>query len=327
VRPSPLLILAGVVSLGMGCPAADDDTAGDDDTTADDDTTDDDDTAFDDDSGDDDTAGDDDAGLVARIAVVEVTEHGTGAASGAISIWGIHDRPWSNGIVGDWTIGCEGEGDTGVWTVADQDGDCLVALLRGCSGDCDPPCELGDYCSPASTCEPVPVLRDAGELSIDGLGMPISVVPVHTGRYPPPTGLPADLYGAGDDLTLTAEGAATPAFVAAVHGVEPLQADLPCAAVPDPGQDLVLIWTPAGKGARVRWEMLQNIHLAQGPRIWCEAEDASGSLTVPATLLAQYVVGPHHTFTLSRYDADEVEVLPGLWVAFEVHSARVCHLE
>jgi hypothetical protein len=300
----------GILVLLVGCPTADDD-----------------DTTGQPPGGDDDTGDDDDgSGLIARIAVVEATDQESGTASSSVVVWGIHDSGWADGIVPDWVLGCDGEGDTGVWEILESAGDCLVAALRPCSGDCDPSCELGSYCTPDAACEPLPERRDAGLLTVGGLSVPVSIAPLENGLYPPPAGLPADLYEPGDDIALVAAGGDTPAFSASAVAQAGLEAELPCDQVPPPEQELTVTWTPAETGSRVRWEMLQNIHNSQGPRIRCETDD-SGSLSVAAALITRYSHGPEHTFTLTRYDMQEVAATDEALVAFEVQASRTCQID
>jgi len=123
---------------------------------------------------------------------------------------------------------------------------------------------------------------------------------------------------------LTAAGGAHPAFTAAATGVETLAATLPCEEPPPGGQDLTITWdAPTTPGTRIRWEMTQDVHLNQGPRIRCEADD-TGSLTLPADLIDDYLYGLRHTLTLTRY-TDDVVPLPGAGqLAFEVGSAVTC---
>ena len=322
------IALFGWLALLVGCPTGSDDDTGipadDDSAPSDDDVTSDDDTAADDDS-----AGDDDAesGLLGRISVVESVEQGTGVASAQVGIWGINDRPWSGGLVPDWWVGCDGEGDIGLWVRSASAGDCLLAVKLTCSGDCEPPCIHGEYCTTTSSCEAIPELQDAGLLTIDGLDAEVSLTPTGEGRYIPLYGLPSDLFEPGDEITLTAAGAATAAFSATATGMAAPDAELPCAQIPEPDQDLTVTWTPSGDpAARVRWEMLQNIHNAQGPRIRCDLED-TGSLTVPASLIAGYLFGPTHTFTLTRYTVDEVPMPGSASIAFEVQASRYCVID
>ena len=130
-----------------------------------------------------------------------------------------------------------------------------------------------------------------------------------------------------DSVTLTAPGAALPPFAAAASGPAPMEASLPCAALPSPDQDFTISWTPSGDpGARVRWEMLQEVHLAMGPRLRCETDD-SGSLTVPASLMGAYLQSERQTYVLSRFTQDRVEIEPGHTLDFEVRSSVGCIID
>ena len=143
-------------------------------------------------------------------------------------------------------------------------------------------------------------------------------------RYEQAWDLPVDLFDEGDPITLQAAGGATPAFTAATTGVEALQATLPCDEIPAKGQDLVITWTPAAApGAKVRWEMTQDIHLYQGPRIRCEVDD-SGSLTIPAQMMDAYVHAEKHFLFLTRYHDDVAFPGGNREVAFEVGSQVMC---
>ena len=337
VRTSYLTVLLAGLFILIGCPAGDDDDVsgdddsampdddtGDDDVTGDDDTTGDDDSAMpDDDTGDDDTGSADDE-LLGRIQVLEVYEQNHVESTGTTSTWGPKNTPWDDGIVGEWIISCGNQtGDTGVWWITQTVGDCILAVKRVCSGDCTPPCDFDEYCDNTDTCAAAPYFADAGTLTIDGLTTPLSLEP-SGGNYPTSYGLPEDLFADGDPITLTASGGVHPSFTAAATGVEPLATTLPCTDIPPAGQDLTITWTPStSPGARVRWEMTQDVHLNQGPRLRCETGD-TGSLTVPAQLIDAYLYGMKHFLTLTRY-TDDVVTVPGAGqIPFEVGSAVTC---
>ena len=335
MRTSYLTILLVGLFL-VGCPSSDDDdVSGDDDAmdddTGDDDATGDDDTTGDDDSGDDDDTGDDDTGaaddeLLGRIQVLEVYEQNHVEHSGTTPTWGPKNTPWDDGIMGEWIISCGNQtGDTGVWWITQTVGDCVLAVKQVCSGECDPPCDFDEYCSNAGTCVDAPYFADAGTLAIDGLTTPLTLEP-SGGNYPPSYGLPTDLFAAGDPVTLTAAGGAHPSFTAAATGVETLAATLPCEDPPMAGQDLTITWTPSTiPGARIRWEMTQDVHLNQGPRLRCETND-TGSLTIPAQLLDSYLYGLKHFLTLTRYTDDVVTIPNTGQISFEVGSSVTCIL-
>lgn len=137
-------------------------------------------------------------------------------------------------------------------------------------------------------------------------------------------GVPEDLFADGDPVTLVAAGGDHPSFTASATGVETLEATLPCEHPPAADQDLTITWTPsATPAARIRWEMTQDVHLSQGPRLRCETDD-TGSLTIPAQLIDDYLYGMKHFLTLTRY-TDDVVTLPGTGqISFEVGSAVTC---
>ncbi len=314
--------LALLLTAGGGCPADDDDA--DDDDAADDDGADDD--GADDDTADDDSGDDDGAeGPVGRVAVLEIHTLGeTPVDEGSVVVWGPLDEPWENGWLGDWNFGCsEGEGDKGVWRVTQTSADCVLAILQACGQGCDPDCPPDEYCTSGGECVPTPSFAESGTITIDGLTQPVSLEPSAWG-YPPPWDLPADLFAAGDPVTLGSAGGATPALSAAVAGAEPLVAALPCDDPPPTDQDLVITWTPGtSPSARIRWEMTQDVHLFQGPRIRCETDD-DGELTVPAAMIAAYMNGMKHFLTLTRVEGEVAEVGGGNVVAFEVGSRVTC---
>jgi hypothetical protein len=264
------------------------------------------------------------SGLRGRIAVLEVDDQGHEEEYGAFAAWGPLDVPWEDGIVGEWVISCGDQtGDTGVWRVIASEGACDLAVLSPCGGDCDGGCPYDTYCTADGACAPEPVFADAGTLDIGGLSKPLTVEPA-AGRYLLHEALPAELFDPGDPVDLAASGGAIAAFTASTTGVGPLDVALPCETVPTAGQDLTLAWTPSGDpAARIRWDMVQDVHLAQGPRLRCEVAD-TGSLTVPAALVGQYLYGQKHALTLTRFTAAQIALDGGGTLAFEVGAASTC---
>ncbi len=307
--------LCAVLTLAMsaGC----DPTPGDDSTPPEGDTDSDTDT-------DTDTDTDSDPGSLGRVAVLERWDQLDEEASGVVSAWGPLDSAWEPGIVGDWIISCdEQSGDTGVWRVVETFGECELAVLERCGGDCEPGCEPGQYCTAGLTCVDAPEVVDAGELSVEGLAVDVTLSWSGWG-YPSPWDLPAELFGPGDAVTLDAPGGDMAGFTAAATGVEALDATLPCDAVMPAGQDLNITWTPSGSAdTRVRWDMTQDVHLSQGPRVRCETED-DGSLTIPAELVGRYLYGQKHGLTLTRYTQDRVDLGGGRFIDFELGSVATC---
>jgi hypothetical protein len=273
---------------------------------------------------DTDTDTDVDEGPVGRIAVVEHYDQLHDEHTGAVAIWGPLDGPWEAGVVGDWSFDCgKHEGDTGIFRVTTTAGECELAVLATCSGACDPACDAGYYCAGGATCTPEPAVGDAGTLTIGGLSQAVTI-PFSHGAYYPPWDMPEDLFSPGDTLTLEAAGGDLPSFATSATGVVPLQATLPCDALPSPDQDFTVTWIPSAEaGGRMRWEMLQEVHLAMGPRIRCETDDV-GSLTIPASMMQAYLQSERQTYVLSRFDQARVAIEVGHTVDFEARSSVGC---
>ncbi|MFH1464039.1 MAG: hypothetical protein ABIO70_06620 [Pseudomonadota bacterium] len=305
----PLLTLA--LALTPACGDDKDDTSPEGDTDADTDS-------------DTDTDTDVHDGLVGRIAVVEHYDQLHDEHTGQVQVWGPLDGPWEAGIVGDWNFGCADMlGDQGIFRVTVTEGECELAVLQSCSGGCPSDCPADTYCLGGEACVDAPVVGDAGTITLSGTSRTITLEKL-TDVYGDTQQEPAELFEPGDTVTLEAPGADLPAFTATATGPAPLEATLPCETLPSPDEDFTITWTPSGEhGARVRWEMLQEVHLAMGPRLRCETED-DGSLTIPASLMQAYLQSERQTYVLSRYTRDQVEITAGHPLDFEVRSSVGC---
>jgi hypothetical protein len=263
------------------------------------------------------------AGMRGRVQILERWDQLEESHSGVVSAWGPLDAAWEEGVMGEWVISCdEQSGDTGVWRVVASAGDCELAVLQHCSGACDPDCDFGDYCVDEQRCVAAPDPADAGVITIDGLAVPVELI--FTGHGYAASSLPGELFDEGDLVTVEAAGAAVPGFSGQLSGVAPLAASLPCEDIPARGEALTITWTPAtSAGARVRFDMIQDVHLFQGPRVRCETED-DGELTVPVELMTAYLYGQKHGFTLTRYGQATADLGGGSWLALELGSAVGC---
>lgn len=278
--------------------------------------------AGDDDSGDD--AGDDDDSaaadgpLVGGVLVQETASDSSGGQPWTfVWPWGLYDKPFPGNELGAvW-------GPYGLMPTM-VDGDCTyMGVLTG--GFCDPPCEFDEFCSADDTCETWPVYRDAGVMTVQGLSEPVTITPSASGFYMVDWECcPDDLFDGGDSVTLTAEGNLTPAFEVSATAVEALGPALDCDMPLSGDADLEITWTPAG-GGTVRWEMVAAPHAGQGPMVLCETGD-TGSMTVPAAMVAQYQIdrGPYETLRLSRYRRETVQVDQGNAISLEIASIRRC---
>ncbi len=268
---------------------------------------------------DDDDSAPDGGELVGGVYIQETVNDGAGGVpSTFVWPWGIYDRPFPGNELGV------------VWgpyqleqTLAE--GDC-VYLAAWSPGFCDPPCEFDEYCSNDDTCEPWPVYRDAGVMTVTGLSEPLTISPSATGFYMTDWACcPDDLFEPGDTISVSAEGNQTPAFEVAATAVAPLGPELDCDMSLSGDADLVITWEPADGGDTIRWEMVAAPHAGQGPMVLCETAD-TGTLTVPAALMEQYLIdrGPYETLRLSRYTRATVPVDQGNAVSLEIASIRRC---
>ena len=173
---------------------------------------------------------------------------------------------------------------------------------------CDPACEPGERCAPGDTCEPEPERAYAGAIALASDGVAMTLDEPSGWYYGDRSG---DLAPAGAALTATAPGAAgfgafslsatmPPPLV--VPGVEALRFRA--------GAPLVVAWTPAAPGSRVRLRFASD-HGAHGlfyPLVVaCDAPDEVGAITIPQAMAdaladrANWGCGECPTQTIQRY--------------------------
>jgi len=280
--------LLAAVALVLGCPGAADEVADDDSSgSADDD--------------DDSTAGDDDTTSsplapctfgdlsAGRILVDEryaYDPYGDWSWAGAIDAW-IWPRAWSrNHGIGVFH-----------WVEAEE-GDCRLLGLD--PGGCGEPCGPGELCGASGDCEPVWLEgADAGILTVATPSGTFDLPPDGTGYF---TGhyaerdLPADLFGAGDEVTAAMTGDVFPPLTGlAARGVSPIDTDLSGTWLPLlDDQDTVVTWSP-GPDPTACVEVIVNGHnaghgLPLDAVLHCVTQD-SGSLAIPASLVQGFPQG------------------------------------
>jgi hypothetical protein len=252
--------------------------------------------------------------IVGGVVVHEITPNGGGDnPTTRISTDQIYDRTFPGHVFGviNWKM----------FEVTLEAGDCVYFTEIE---DCPTPCGADHWCTPADVCEPVPVYRHAGVLTLEGLSVPVSLSPEADGRYGM-TYLPPDVFQQGDTITLNAAGGETPAFTLSTTGVEDVEPAFPCDLGLQDGQDLVITWTPSSGPGFIRFEMFTHRHSGHGPMVLCEVED-TGSLTVPAVIIDQYLLDqtPEDSYALSRVNQETVEVDNGNSVGLAVMASRIC---
>lgn len=199
-------------------------------------------------------------------------------------------------------------------------------------------------CDAEGECQPFPTSLAAGTIEIDGTREPISLE--EEWGYRPNVALPADLFDAGDEVTLAAAGGDdVPAFSLAARGADPIPLDLEEGEDSETGQspgqnslylddtrDLVLEWPDPAAGSRVRLE-LRGRNQGHGQPldglVVCEADD-TGSLTVPRAILEAFPPHPYESIcdgrdcphsTLVRFTRDRRDV-DGRAMELEVGARR-----
>lgn len=194
--------------------------------------------------------------------------------------------------------------------IADQ-GECSV-WVHPAPGLCDPACSTG-FCTAQGSCEPWPANRSAGTITVTGLAAPLTFVP-STWGYESQPAQPADLFGTGAAITVSAPGDDAPGFTLTATGVAPLVADLTYLTLED-GVDVEVTWEPAQSG-RVQLMLLAGWHGAPWEAmLLCESDD-DGVLTIPGDLVtAMPPVGEtglfQHPSTFVRFDRAIAETAAG----------------
>lgn len=193
-----------------------------------------------------------------------------------------------------------------------------LAVSEGaCRGFTHEPTFCGDcygICDAEGVCQPFPTSLAAGTLHVGGTSQ--AFILEEEWGYRPSEPLPAELFEAEDPVTLETDGGDdVAAFSLAAAGTDPIEMDLSegedsetgqspgqNTLVLDDSQDLVLQWTDAMPGARVRLE-LRGRNQGHGQPldglVVCEADD-SGGLTVPRAVLEAFPAHPYESICDGR---------------------------
>jgi hypothetical protein len=155
--------------------------------------------------------------------------------------------------------------------------------------NCDPPCEVEQRCLPGGTCAPWPERLSAGPVTVTGLKAAVTATPDDTAWYSVVPDPPADMFGAGAAISVAAAGDAVPAFEAHVAGVADMEPGWPGTLQMEDGKPLPIAWPVKGDGARVEVAIQIGWH-GKPPTdiIWCEADEASGGVEVPAAFVGMF---------------------------------------
>lgn len=252
-----------------------------------------------------------DAGPDARLLIVTVMESGTPGSDGYAFAW--VENPPFHVPVGPPTL---------------VRGDCAYHP-QPVPVPCEPECQAPTFCGFDGTCQIHEERFDAGPITIAGLKSAVTLVASGPYHYysakldPEPTG--GELFDAGSAITATGQGTAQfPPFTAAGAGVADLETPLPCALDPQPGEDLLITWTP-GDAPSIRFQMQSGNHGEQFSRVVCETPD-TGTLIVDGELLTLYLADWHplESWRLSRTASHET-TMPGARVRVVTGSDLGCN--
>jgi hypothetical protein len=197
-----------------------------------------------------------------------------------------------------------------------KEGDCV--LLQRKNPFCDPPCKPGDTCNQSGTCEPYPLTKDVGTVTVAGLQKGVEMQPPSYFD----TNMPHPAFSPGAAITLNASGADYPSFTLYGQGFAPIV--IPDATwVINMGAPLNITWTPdtSAENATVRLRVNIDQHGNSPVELVCELKD-TGSATIPALLidkLLSFGVTGFPSGHVVRHTLDSTMVGPGC-VRFEVFS-------
>lgn len=161
-------------------------------------------------------------------------------------------------------------------------GDCRVfirprpALCEGCQDG---------VCTAPDVCTPYPQRQSAGPITVTGTTRTLRFVPGEFG-YVLEGDATEDLFRPGATITVSAPGAAAPAFAVELTAPPPLDRPFETFELSD-NEDLVVTW-PAPPAGRGRFELAFVVGWHGAPyeaMLFCETDD-DGSLTVPGGLIA-----------------------------------------
>jgi hypothetical protein len=145
----------------------------------------------------------------------------------------------------------------------------------------------------------------AGTIALADKGTSIGAVPFQGTTYP--TSVGTSSWGAGDTLSVTAPGDVVKAFTGSVVAPEVLVATAPTAASQSITKDMAITWTPsATPGATIIAYMGAAVDDTHRGTLKCLADDATGALTVPASILGHFRSGGTGALALARGNASFV---------------------
>lgn len=216
---------------------------------------------------------------------------------------------------------------TTVRDVVAENGGCR--LLKGRRLFCDPGCSSEQVCD-GTSCIAAPRTQNVGKVDVTGLGTTVSLSPNAVAAYDSSM-LDVPELAPGTPVSLRAAGGQVAAFSLRGEGVERIGAP---DVLPDLQTDkpYTVTWTPAPAASPARMQFEVNIarHGAvTDARILCDDVEDTGSLTIPAALVAELArqgVSGFPTVTFARQTVDSAAVANGC-VDLAVRSEAVRELK
>ncbi len=224
--------------------------------------------------------------------------------------------------------------DAPVATLLASEGDCEIWTHPTERPNCDPPCE--GVCVADGVCEPFPVPVSAGDIAVTGLNEELRFVPNEFGYRTEPDSLPEDMFDAAAAIEATAPGADAPGFTLSAEGVAPLVPDLDLefdvTLVIEDDVDEAIRWVPESSG-RVQLGLQVGWHgAAYEALLLCEADDDTGELVVPGSLIERFPLranptGEPHSSWIARFARDVVDGPAGPIELFVASRAIILQVE
>lgn len=189
-------------------------------------------------------------------------------------------------------------------------------LLTPPALSCDPPCAFSTQtCGPDGMCLPLPMGRDVGTVTVDGMAVPVSMTPnAVTKNYSAAPALPHPGFEPGASLRLRTTGGDYEPLELHGWGVSLFTLSTDPVRV-DPGAPTLLEWeTPDDPGpAHVFISLNINVHGAGKAWIECDFPD-SGAGEIPAELIDGLIaegLSGFPTLTATRRTATSSLLEPG----------------
>lgn len=256
-------------------------------------------------------AGGDESGGTGGAGPVEELEYSPCALGTAIGVFRIQLEEEFTGVSGTVRSGVV-PGD--VPELVMESAECRLLTDRNLF--CDPPCGASKTCDTDGECIDYPTSQDVGTVTIDGLKIPLSIMPSATGFYTNPAQppLPHPGFDAGAAIALSAEGGVLEPFDLRGQGVSTIALENAPLSVSS-GQGLTVEWSAGtvAEAQRVFLRLEFNRHGGTPTWIECDAPD-TGSYTIPEPLVSELLeleVSGWPMLTATRRTVDSAELAAG----------------